>query len=129
MNGDEAQARITENVLKLMGVRGYYTQEALGERIGKKAPEMSKRIKGHTRWSLADVLALSEALDVQAGELLSPLAVTITSLGATGTDSRVAVAALDEPATDTQRHTAADVTQARSAGNAYENVIPLRRSA
>jgi len=92
MDLDEAQARITQNVRKLMGPCGYDTQEALGEKIGKKAPEMSGRMKGRTKWTLPDILALADALGLAPALLLQPLKVSITtSLPATGTDDVVTI--------------------------------------
>lgn len=83
---DQAQARITENVRKLMGAREFYTQQALGDAIGKSKADMSNRMSGKTKWSLDDLLKLATALQVEPTALLIELRVSITGLAATGTD-------------------------------------------
>ena len=90
VNENDMQAQITQNVLSLLGPRGYASRTALGKRIGKDESALSKRISGASRWTLADVAKLGEALGVPAGWLLSPLTVVIEATG-TGGPAQVTV--------------------------------------
>ena len=68
---DELSLRVAAEVRAWMARRGV-RQETLAIQMGLSQSALSMRLRGRTRWTINDLAAVSEALDVQMATLLAP---------------------------------------------------------
>ena len=68
---DELSLRVAAEVRAWMARRGV-RQETLAAQMGLSQSALSMRLRGRTRWTINDLAAVSEALDVPMATLLAP---------------------------------------------------------
>lgn len=68
---DELSLRVAAEVRAWMARRGV-RQETLATQMGLSQSALSMRLRGRTRWTINDLAAVSEALDVPVATLLAP---------------------------------------------------------
>jgi transcriptional regulator with XRE-family HTH domain len=87
MTREAAQARVRRNIETLMSAKGVRTIRDLADRTGMNENTLSQKINGRNRVHIEDIIAIAEALSVDAGLLLATsLIAGVAPIEATGTD-------------------------------------------
>ena len=69
----EQQTLEVSGEVKAWMARRDVKQEALAKALGMTQPSLSMRLRGRTRWTIQDLVIVSNTLDVPVSVLLEPL--------------------------------------------------------